>query len=634
MSKYQRFSLIVNRANGAQISAGWFESLGVFSGATISEYSIDGGAWQPLINDNGYYRSGNIPIGPLLIGIRVREGGERIYELGSVRNAICFISSQVEQYEMISDNISGSSTIGLTLIQSPNNLLDINTHEIEGVSIKDAKISGGQTHWTPAEISSVAEPLSIIFSSESSGLPCSNTLLFNTIHQPLSLTATFTKTNPTTKNGSDGSIITSVINGSGNFSHLWDDGATTKDRANLISGDYGLTITDEDSSETFYLQTTLSEPVSSYPNTFVEISPINPIRFKVIDIGNDMPLEKYNFCELPIVESNKPFTPEIFNIEDDTKLQLISDYEINYLRKTNIDTGLEEELTINLVVDNLTSGQEFNGVIKDRGTWNGNSSIKIKIPSGEGIERPEIGSLVSISNSINYNGTYSVVDIFFTSIVLNTPFISEEPATIKLLSKIRYNIYEAGINFIDWGVGKYKLVCVSGENGSETDKLESEFISVEPYTPNTLLLTYTNIDIAYKVDWTTGIQMKKRHLGNFIKAVPTRDSTSFRNSNDNPAVLNSYVRNIEEYRLYELAWYAIQRLALIYSCDSFYINGKKMFVEELPETEQSEMRYMLGNQVLSVEQVGWLDNQNTHDIGEASEDVIVIGSDSDEVLGV
>ncbi len=62
--------------------------------------------------------------------------------------------------------------------------------------------------------------------------------------------------------GSDGSISVNVTGGTGNYSYLWSNGATTKDLANLSEDSYTLTVTDANlCQETLTVQITAPQPI-------------------------------------------------------------------------------------------------------------------------------------------------------------------------------------------------------------------------------------------------------------------------------------------------------------------------------------------------------------------------------------
>ena len=649
LSVYQMFS--IKLGNGVftdkriSIDAAWFNASET-SISVITEYSINGGVWVAMIDEGGGNYISSIDIsGSNNYEIRIREAGIKIYIVATITdlgigNGCKDVSGDYLEDSIIIDR--RPSHTPLTLISSDSSGITTINHSIDnGVSYKLA--TSGVTTWSTIELDLVGlNDLSLKFKSNggTSTPNCVSSQAATWKFSSTILSATETHTNPTTNGGSDGSINVTVNNGSGNFTYLWNDGNTNKDRIGLVAGTYSLVITDVDTLDTFDINNILltepSEEIAAFPNTFVKSSPINPIRFKENKTGEDLPLENYNFCEQPTENMARPFTPELFNVQDQTILQFITDYEINNIKRINTGNGIISSLPLTLKVNNLSAGQINNISITDNGIFGGLSTIRLNRSNMPEYPSPSIGDLITITYSTSYNGSYSIVDISndLQYVVINTPYISNETGQIKFVSPIRFNVYELPIIFSDWGVGNYKLIFEASDGFTVFEKLISEYISVMAYTPNTLLMNYSNNDNAFGVVWTTDIIMTKRHYGFFVKAVPTRDSTNYRNSNDSPAILNSYIRNKEEYNLFDLPWFSIQRLALIYSCDNFVLNGKKMFIEELPETEQPSARYMLGKQIIVAEEIGWLDNQNTHDIGETSEDSIVIGGDSQEVLGV
>jgi len=115
----------------------------------------------------------------------------------------------------------------------------------------------------PVQIDSIATGLIagtyVIEVTDAGGCVVTDTI---TISEPaLALTASAVVTNVTINGGSDGSIVTTVIGGTGGYTHLWDIGATTKDIFNIPAGTYSDTITDANGC-TFVLTQIVTEPVS------------------------------------------------------------------------------------------------------------------------------------------------------------------------------------------------------------------------------------------------------------------------------------------------------------------------------------------------------------------------------------
>ncbi|MBM4179819.1 MAG: hypothetical protein FJ211_10905, partial [Ignavibacteria bacterium] len=79
--------------------------------------------------------------------------------------------------------------------------------------------------------------------TESNGCTVTGTTSF-TITQPAAVVASGTQVNNTCNGASAGSIDLSVVGGSGSYTYLWSNGATTQDLSNLAAGTYTVTITE------------------------------------------------------------------------------------------------------------------------------------------------------------------------------------------------------------------------------------------------------------------------------------------------------------------------------------------------------------------------------------------------------
>ena len=80
-----------------------------------------------------------------------------------------------------------------------------------------------------------------------------------TITQPTAVNLISTQTNVTNCNGNDGSIDISASGGTGNYTYLWSNSATTEDVLNLTSGIHSVDVTDANNC-TFTFNFTIIEP--------------------------------------------------------------------------------------------------------------------------------------------------------------------------------------------------------------------------------------------------------------------------------------------------------------------------------------------------------------------------------------
>lgn len=88
---------------------------------------------------------------------------------------------------------------------------------------------------------------------------CQQNLANITVNQPAAITAPATITPVNCFGNSNGAIDITVSGGTGSYSYIWSNGATTQDINGLIAGNYGLTITDASSCQASF-NYTINQP--------------------------------------------------------------------------------------------------------------------------------------------------------------------------------------------------------------------------------------------------------------------------------------------------------------------------------------------------------------------------------------
>ena len=121
--------------------------------------------------------------------------------------------------------------------------VNTNSYSLTGLT------SGGVYRW---QIYSMCD------ANNTNNSPFSSNVIFTTTSCNLSLSTS--QTNVTCNGNSDGAIDLSISGGSGSYSYLWSNGATTEDLTSLSAGSYSVTVTDNTCNTTATTSVTITEP--------------------------------------------------------------------------------------------------------------------------------------------------------------------------------------------------------------------------------------------------------------------------------------------------------------------------------------------------------------------------------------
>lgn len=466
------------------------------------------------------------------------------------------------------------------------------------------------------------------------------TKTYNLIYEELEdLVVTGTVQNVTSVGASDGSITISVGGGSGDYSFLWSNGATTQNLTGIPGGNYSVQVDDNQTGQRGIAQFSVVEPGEVVPTIgFFEVPKMQSITFSRAQYDSDS-----NFFDLSLHSQQK----EKFNTfgngfcykqkvrqSDRINIQVRSEKET-----INIDLINENEEIVKTVVPILKSqyvNQELeyrisitnNGAGQSRIYFNGFQTIPIKLIPGESSIK------VENANTFGLNGNYLVISIEFDALqnseylVINKTYVSTIDLNfadgIVKFSAVDFNIYSGVIDFntVDEGVYYLKAYLVGFE---EDTAYYSEPVEVAESFFNSIKLESSNFDNAYDIDYTTQFSSLIRPDCVMFKRVPATDNTSIRNTDNSQQILRARPQRKFEIQFIMLPPYLYEKLSVFLSQDVVKIQGVEFTcVEGLSEPEYIE-RFGLANCTAIVEQVNWFGTFNSDDLGglEGDEGLII-----------
>ncbi|CAA9200761.1 T9SS type A sorting domain-containing protein [Flavobacterium collinsii] len=301
------------------------------------------------------------------------------------------------------------------------------------------------------------------------------------------ITCTFTQTNVNCFSGSDATITLNIQGGTGDYHVLWNDGVTTKDRAEIPVGDYSFTIIDDNgcSYSTAPAIVKITEP----------LKPLTIASFEKADASGY--LLKNGHIDVSAAEGTFPYTYQWYQGTGTAKIIMtgktnrlldgigLGTYSIIVTDKNKCTT--EASYIINqpdeLLITSITETQSIKCFTNKqailKATISGGAPIGIPDTDKEYLYKwynvltPNIVASTTNSSETLRAGDYilEVSDGFGNSYTSN-PVTVTEPKLLKInytqknVSCYGGNDAEIAIN-ITGGVGPYKIVWSTGKNADQ-----------------------------------------------------------------------------------------------------------------------------------------------------------------------
>lgn len=446
------------------------------------------------------------------------------------------------------------------------------------------------------------------------------------------LQASFVKTDVTVNGGSDGTITVTASGGSGNYTYVWTDGPTTPLRTGLSANIYDVQVNDTVTAEQVLLSIQINEPdpaVVEEPEGFLDVPKMQTLHFVVPEAIDNcstfQTLDNRLLNDQEHPDYNNLAYCQLFQQCDSFSVQFRSSYS-NVSAKLVTLPGLADTVTYTPVrtVQGLNQEQTFDVRLQDNGSsqtriyFVGSSALPVVVNTGDTF------SLFNTTNTID--NTYQIISILQDTalnqqyLVINASYNSvnsSETGTATFVeSVLPFDIYEFSVDFSAIPVGDYRIE-ITTQNIAQTIQLNalSEPINVQVSQPDTIFISWTNIDNAFDIDYTNNIIHRMRLRGQFFNRLPSFEVDGFRDIPGNFTILSAKPQRRVRINFFDIPPYLIEKIAIAFRNDVVRVNGILVTSEEGLEEVAYRTRYGLNNATLVVEQQNWFNNYNTDDPG-------------------
>jgi hypothetical protein len=470
---------------------------------------------------------------------------------------------------------------------------------------------------------------------------------------PPTFNATYIKSDVTTYGGVNGTIDVTVLDGAGPFTYLWNDGATSQDRLGVAAGFYSVTITDTGTLLTRTLEIIIFQPNPPLPEVefgdFLQVPLLNSITFiieeEVDDINVLQTLDNTLFCNqyfpgfeqgnyLQKVSKYDPIVVQI-NSSFENHSMVLKDYKTNTLIKAF--SVLLKEQNIGVAEDYSINIKNHTGFVGQSRVYFSSGDITVPIVAGETFE---------VLNNNEFNGEYAVVKVEYDSnlgvsyLVINAPYvpsISSVSAVGRFISTYEnFNVLESVIQLFDIPDGEYYLELVASSNLGNSKTATSEPIDLKQTHPDTIMIDYWNVDNTFDITWTTGYKGRVRIEGIIgHKRYPGGERSLSRDADFSLVKVNAKKQRILLLETFKLTPYLHEKLSCIFDLDIWKVNNIQYQASDGYAEPEYVFKSKVANSSIRVEQVGWFNKYNSHDIGTVNDNsgLLDVGN-GESVLGL
>jgi hypothetical protein len=443
--------------------------------------------------------------------------------------------------------------------------------------------------------------------------------------------------------GNDGQIQINVTKGSGDYTLTFEDATTqhlnngneaqSYTRANLVAGDYSVTIHDNLSGAAdIVIDTTLTEPIINLPSeTFFNVPKNQSLEFchEIIPDGitkfQTLDNVRYINQQFPYFEM-EPYQIKLCKTDPAITVQWQSNYEnhVVELRKF-CDDSLVQSYVSSKKVNNLTNFQNFAITIRD----NGDGRSRVYFTTSIFPILIALGDVIGINaNADGFDGNYTVQAIGLDTTLNAQYFVINKAYAIMadhsdgngvfFNVSVDFNIFETVIDFSTQNNDTYYVkiypVVTTGDPDIVIPALtEPIFLADEQIGTN--VIKFKNLDNAWDIDYSTGIVHFLRIESSFFKRKPKSIIDTARNTSGQLFKIRALKQRGMTLELIMLPPYLHEKLSIVFDCDYIEINGVQFATDQQYGDPNYLFNYGLSSAEIDIEQAKWMNTYNSDDLG-------------------
>jgi hypothetical protein len=441
-------------------------------------------------------------------------------------------------------------------------------------------------------------------------------------------------TSEQTRYSNDGAISVHATTSNEPLEYSKDDGATWQSESifdNLAPGVYAIRVRDNNACEVF-----ASVEVFRYKKAVVVFPIANANRVVITDGPvQDTGMQNFDntlFADMAFPAREHGCFKQPNTIADLVPMQWRSSYDNHTVKIYNSAGALQGTLTPIKRTEYIGYTETLDANFSNYG----DGKTQIWFPTG----LPtfiEIGQSVTIAGQVSLNGTYEIKDIVagtleaegFQSLIVTKNYTEgTDPltGTVSITYNIEeYEIWEVVIDWSAYAAGEYYLMIEGTDDQLEDFTAHSEPIQTQGDSDEMVKVTAKNIDNAYLIDYSTGIEhMLWLPEAELIPVEPGGEKEVMEDSRRRVVKLREFVTRQVQLNVFAIPHWLVEKIKLALAHDIAKINDVQYEAVDAMSVEMPDPTETLCNISVRLRQVDFI-AENSDDDGDVDSVVLDLG---------